>query len=78
MNVIFLRGILFGKGRETECEILAWKNVAGAIHPYSQLRVVEAPDDLPDGEYTLAVDDLSVSTGKKNGLWMMVQFKCSS
>jgi hypothetical protein len=71
--------MLFGKGRETECEILAWKSVAGRLNPcLFALRVVETPDDLPDGEYTLAVDDVSVSTGKKNGLWMMVQFKHSS
>jgi len=34
---------------------------------YSQMRVVEAPNDLPDGEYTLTIDGIAVSTRKKDG-----------
>jgi hypothetical protein len=75
VNVIVLRGVLHRSGCDVECEILAWKGSPGSKHAYSQMRVVEAPDDLPDGEYTLEIDGVSISTKRKGGSWLMVPFE---
>ena len=50
---VLIKGILKGMGREAACELLATKNVvAEASRPvYSHCAVIEAPTDLPDGEY---------------------------
>jgi hypothetical protein len=74
VNIIILRGLISGKGRQAECEILAWKGAPNSGQAYSQLRVVEAPNDLPDGDYTLQVDGVSAHTKKINGSWEMVRF----
>ena len=77
VNVIILQGMLYGKRREAPCEILAWKGAPGSNLAYSQMRVAEAPNDLPDGEYTLRVDGITITTRKKDGSWMMVPFEGS-
>jgi hypothetical protein len=74
MNMIILRGMLFGKGREAECEIVAWKGTPDSGQAYSQMRVVEAPNDLADGEYALRVDGVDAPTKKTHGIWEMVTF----
>ena len=73
--MIILQGMLYGKNREVECEILAWKSGVNSKLPYSQMRVVEVPNDLPDGEYTLRIDEMIVPTKRKNGSWMIVPFE---
>jgi hypothetical protein len=39
----------------------------------SQMRVIDAPLDLPDGCYTLVVDSRVYSTEKREGWWEMVR-----
>lgn len=76
-TVVLLRGILRGMGREAECEIVA---IRRAVSPRGQVRqdtalaymdfdVLNAPDDLPEGEYTLDVGEQVLNVRKHRGLW---------
>lgn len=78
VDIIILQGMLYGKNREVPCEVLAWRRGADSKLPYSQLRVADAPNDLPDGDYTLRIDGMTVSTKRKDGSWMVVPFEQSS
>lgn len=77
--LVLMKGLLRGAGRETECEVVALrrvaKNTVGARlfepdYVYTDLGVIEAPDDLPDGEYTVEIAGHAFRTSKKQGLWL--------
>jgi hypothetical protein len=72
MAVVMLKGMLYGAGREAECDLLAWHAPVGSILTYSQMCVIDAPLDLPDGSYTLVVESRVYSTEKRRGWWEMV------
>lgn len=78
MAVVMLKGMLYGASREEGCNLLAWRAPAGSIFAYSQMRVIEAPLDLPDGSYTLVVESRVYSTEKQQGWWQMVQLERAS
>jgi hypothetical protein len=68
-----------GMGREVDCEVLARKNYlppssgrAKWAYEYSQCSVLQAPDDLPDGTYTVITSDgHTILTAKQGGLWLV-------
>jgi hypothetical protein len=68
MSVVLFKGVLLDTGRE--CEVLAWKDAIGGP-TYSQCRVIDAPSDLPDGDYTLRFDGRIVPARKRSGYWLM-------
>jgi hypothetical protein len=38
---------------------------------YSDLRLLDAPADLPDGDYVLHLDPIMVSVRRRAGEWLM-------
>jgi hypothetical protein len=78
VSVVILKGMLFGAGREADCELLAWPAEEGPGTLYSQIRVVDAPLDLPDRHYTLVVESKVYSTEKSRGWWAMVHVELAN
>ncbi|HTX42106.1 MAG TPA: hypothetical protein VMD25_09790 [Acidobacteriaceae bacterium] len=63
--------------RESACVLLAWKetvrseNGTGAFqHVYSRIQVLDAPADLPDGEYQVAFGHQQLQVTRRRGLWL--------
>jgi hypothetical protein len=58
--------------REAPCEMLAMKEAESEKGPvlFSRCSVIDAPMDLPDGEYTVSFNGCVVSARKDAGLWM--------
>lgn len=63
--------------RETPCVLLAWKDTLrseeklGAFrYVYSRLQVLDAPHDLPDGEYVAGFGEQTVPVMKHSGIWL--------
>lgn len=74
MSVALLNGMLYGITIEAECQLMAWRPNDGAAC-YSQMRVVDAPLDCPDGAYTVVVEGKVYSTEKRQGWWQMVELQ---
>jgi hypothetical protein len=60
-------------GRETACELLATKTVIPeASHAvYSHCAIIEAPTDLPDGDYEVEFAGEVAVTSLREGCWMV-------
>ncbi len=71
-SVILIRGLLRGMNREAPCEMLAIQETqTGAANAvYSRCSVIDAPMDLPDGDYTVAFRGHAVPARKEGGLWV--------
>jgi hypothetical protein len=71
-SVVLIHGLLSGMGREAVCEMLAMKEPLphNSQTLFSRCSVIEAPQDLPDGDYTVSFSDYIVSTKKECGLWL--------
>jgi hypothetical protein len=71
-SVVLIRGVLRGMGREAPCEMLAIQETqpetAQAV--YFRCSVIDAPMELPDGDYTLAFNGHAVAARKEGGLWV--------
>jgi hypothetical protein len=71
-SVVLIHGLLQGMGREEPCEMLAIKesrNETSAI-VFSQCSVIDAPQDLPNGVYTVSFGGYIVPARKESGLWI--------
>ncbi|MFZ0274718.1 MAG: hypothetical protein WB524_13815 [Acidobacteriaceae bacterium] len=71
-SVVLIHGLLKGMGREEPCEMLAMKesqSEAGAAN-YFRCSVIDAPQDLPDGTYSVAFNGYVVFARKEGGLWI--------
>lgn len=71
-TVVLIRGLLKGAQNEVRCELLAmkeWRRNSTQVR-YSRCCVLDAPSELPDGEYTVLFDGHSVSAVKQGGLWL--------
>jgi hypothetical protein len=68
---VLLKGTLRGMGRRSECELLATKSVQpGITHAtYSHCAVIEAPSDLPDGDYEVEFEGEVAVTRLQNACW---------
>lgn len=62
-------------GREERCELLATKSaLAEDGHPaYSHCAIIEAPVDMPDGEYEIEFGGEVAYTRRFNGYWTVGQ-----
>lgn len=66
-------------GREAECELLAQKlqlpgldNQGNRRYSFSKWNVLQAPRDLPDGNYTITTaDGCVIPTAKQAGIWFV-------
>jgi hypothetical protein len=67
---VIVRGMLQGMGREMPCDLIAWRSPRASAG-YSQVRVIDAAPDLPDGTYTITFEGYTVSTQKRGGWWRM-------
>lgn len=71
--IVLLHGFLKGMLRDAECDILARKVPVAAgssDYTYSDFAVIEAPIDLPDGEYLIYFDRHTVAATKEHGYWV--------
>jgi hypothetical protein len=70
---VLMHGILRGMGHQAACELLATKSVTPetARPVYSHCAVIEAPIDLPDGDYEIEFGDNVAITRKQNGAWVV-------
>jgi hypothetical protein len=71
-SVVLIRGLLIGRGYEVPCEMLAMRDSQAqpGRTAYSRCSVIEAPAQLPDGEYTVTFHGYSVPARKEGGLWV--------
>jgi len=60
-------------GREALCEVMAKRQAPAGKgkEGYSDLRLLEVPADLPDGDYVLHLDPIMVSVRRRGGEWLL-------
>ena len=68
-----MKGVLRGMGHQTPCELLATKTVVPeATRPvYSHCAIIEAPSDLPDGDYEVEFSGEVAITRLQDGCWLV-------
>jgi hypothetical protein len=70
-TVVLIRGVLRGMEHETGCEVLVRKHSIESGSPrYSEGFVLNAPVDLPEGEYTVTFDGHSLHAVSQHGIWL--------
>ena len=76
-SVVRLNGWLRGMARESPCVLVAWKDTLcsgeslGVFrYVYSRLQVLDAAEDLPDGEYVAGFGEQTVAVIKRSGIWL--------
>lgn len=72
---VLIKGLLRGMGHEAPCELLATKTVEGdASQPvYSHCAIIEAPVDLPDGDYEVEFFNEVAVTSRHRGSWVVAR-----
>jgi hypothetical protein len=75
--IVLRHGFVKGMDRKTDCDVLARKlpipsNRKGGLpdFTYTDCAVIDAPVDLPDGEYMVHFDDHVVAATKEGGCWL--------
>lgn len=76
--IVLVRGVLRGMGHEVECDLVAMRRLVPSQSKfqrkpgqvYTDFGVIEAPDDLPDGHYTVSLGQQVLTTRKQRGLWL--------
>ena len=76
-KIVLVRGVLRGMDREAECDVIVLRSAAlrraaahtDAEHVYADFEVLDAPGDLPEGEYTIDVGEQVLSVRKQRGFW---------
>jgi hypothetical protein len=71
-SVVLIYGVLRGMGREAGCEMVAIRDKPPGSHRprFSRWSVLDAPQDLPDGRYTVSFEDCMVPVRREGGLWL--------
>jgi hypothetical protein len=71
-SVVLIHGLLRGMGHEADCEMVAIRDTLSSSRPsvYTRWSVLDAPDDLPDGCYTVCFDGRAVPVRREGGLWL--------
>ena len=76
--IVLLHGQLRGMGREEGCDLLARRKApeegTGPQMPveYSDCVILNAPADLPDGDYILLFAGHSIVAARVHGLWASI------
>jgi len=70
---VLMKGVLRGMGHQAPCELLATKTVVPeASRPfYSHCAIIEAPSDLPDGDYEVEFSGEVAITRLQDGGWLV-------
>jgi hypothetical protein len=70
---VLMKGVLRGMGQQAPCELLATKTVVPeASRPiYSHCAIIEAPTDLPDGDYEVEFSGEVAITRLQGGGWLV-------
>jgi hypothetical protein len=70
---VLSKGVLRGMGREAACELLATKTVVpeASRAVYSHCAIIDAPSDLPDGDYEVEFAGEVAVTSLRDGCWMV-------
>jgi hypothetical protein len=70
---VLSKGVLRGMGHEAVCELLATKTVLpeASRAVYSHCAIIEAPSDLPDGDYEVEFAGEVAVTSLRDGSWMV-------
>lgn len=70
---VLMKGTLRGMGHEAPCELIATKTVLPeATQPvYSHCAIIEAPRELPDGDYEIEFAGEIAVTKRHGGSWMV-------
>jgi len=76
-TIVLLQATLTGMGHTAECEVLVRKITtisSGAVpqfgSTYTDCSILGAPDDLPDGDYTIRFDGFNLSATCHGGHWL--------
>jgi hypothetical protein len=67
---LLILGALHGMEREAKCEILARKQPPNLGPGYIWASIVDAPADLPDGEYQVRFDQHMLRATKERDQWL--------
>lgn len=72
---VLSKGVLRGMGREAVCELLATKTVVPEATQaiYSHCAIIEAPQDLPDGDYEVEFAGEVAIVSRRSGFWLVGQ-----
>jgi hypothetical protein len=70
-SIVRVRGVLRGMSCEADCALMTWKESSTSGRVYTRCRIVDDPDELPDGPYTLFFAGHKVPTRKFEGRWML-------
>jgi hypothetical protein len=70
---VLMKGILRGMGREAACELLATKTVVleASAPIYSHCAIIEAPSDLPDGDFEVEFSGEVAIVRLQHGSWLV-------
>jgi len=70
-EIVILSAELKGMGRETPCTVSAVKVTLPEyrITGFVRCNIVEAPDDLPDGDYIVSLDGRALRVQRQHGEW---------
>lgn len=68
---VLMSGVLRGMGHETACALLATKTITSEATRavYSHCAIIDAPVDLPDGDYEVEFGGEVAVTRKQRGSW---------
>jgi hypothetical protein len=64
-------GVLRGMNREASCRLRIWQESSSTGRVYLRCAIMEEPEDLLDGSYTLFFGGHRVSTRKWEGHWLL-------
>jgi hypothetical protein len=70
-ETVTLLAKLEGMGREAQCKVSAIKLSLPEfkIAEFVQCNILQAPHDLPDGEYLVSLGSRKMLVQKENGVW---------
>ncbi|HWE85589.1 MAG TPA: hypothetical protein VG267_11640 [Terracidiphilus sp.] len=71
---VLLTGRLEGLGQQTPCELMARRNASSGPEKfvYHDPVIIHVPSDLPEGEYSLHFEGVSVPVLHRGVLWTMM------
>jgi hypothetical protein len=69
-SAVLLTASLRGMGREANCDLLARKQPPDLGPGYTWASIVNAPSDLPDGEYQVIFDRHMLRATKERDQWL--------
>ena len=71
-ETVTLSAQLKGMDRETACTVSAVKVTLPEyrITGFVRCNIVEAPDNLPDGDYIVSLDGRALRVQRENGAWL--------